>query len=476
MPDAYCVGLPERKGASVQHHFVGDVGDFGKYGLLRALTGTRPVAEPRLSLGVVWYLPAGATGSAADGQKLSYLNEPNRFRSCDWRLYEALGQLFDRGVRSLGAVEASGVLGDGTVFFDGPVPQDQWSRQGWFQQAVQAVQGRDVVFLDPDKGLAPPSAGLSSTEHAYVSELEAFVRSGQTVVVYHHLGRTATHPVQMRDWAERLARELRPDAEPHILWYRRGTARAYFVIPAEAHAKTIGERLERFRRSLWFERRHFTPLPSPAPNVAVKTELRTRAAEPTQSRPSAGAKSLGASGSAGLAGSDPSPAATAVAHEDRTVVRLADFHPWIAKRAEPLFADGHYQAAVVAATQFLEAEWKSLLGVEGRSLGALARMSFDRRGPTRDEPRLRFRGYGSRDSLAWRNAHEGAREYAMGCVKRIRNLAIHDPQDSEPDATETLEILGALSTLARSLGHRGRGSQGQVVPFSELKARMARCA
>ena len=441
--------LSERKGASVQHHFVGDVGDFGKYGLLRALTGTWPVAEPRLSLGVVWYLPSGATGSAADGQKLSYLNEPNRFRSCDPRLYDTLGQLFDGGDRSLGAVEASGILGDGTAFFDGPVPQDPWSRQWWVEEAVHAVQGRDVVFLDPDKGLAPPSAGLSSIEHVYVRELEAFVQSGQTVVVYHHLGRTATHPVQMRDWAERLARELRLDAEPHILWYRRGTARAYFVIPAAAHAKTIDERLERFSRSLWFERRHFTPLPSPAPNVAVKTEMRTRAAEPTQSRPLAGAKSLGASGSAGLAGSDPSPAATAVAHEDRTVVRLADFHPWIAKRAEPLFADGHYQAAVVAATQSLEARWKSLLGVEGRSLGALARMSFDRRGPTRNEPRLRFRGYGSRDSLAWRNAHEGAREYAMGCVKRIRNLTIHDPQDSEPDATETLEILGALSTLAR---------------------------
>ena len=229
--------------------------------LLRALTGTWPVAEPRLSLGVVWYLPAGTTGSAADGQKLSYLNQPNRFRSCDPRLYDALGQLFNGGDRSLGAVEASGILGDGTVFFDGPVPQDQWSRRRWFQQAVQAVQGRDVVFLDPDKGLAPPSAGLSSTDHAYVHELEAFVRSGQTVVVYHHLGRTAAHPVQMRDWAERLARELRLDAEPHILWYRRGTARAYFVIPADAHAKTIDERLERFRRSPWFERRHFTLLP-----------------------------------------------------------------------------------------------------------------------------------------------------------------------------------------------------------------------
>ena len=448
MPYAYCVVLPERKGVSVQHHFVGDVGDFGKYGLLRALTGTWPMAEPRLSLGVVWYLPAGATGSAADGQKLSYLSQPSRFRSCDPRLYDALGQLFDGGDRSLGAVEASRILGDGTVFFEGPVPRDHSARRMWFQEAVQAVQGRAVVFLDPDKGLAPPSAGLSSTEHAYVPELEAFVRSGQTVVVYHHLGRTAAHPVQMRTWAERLARELRLEAEPHALWYRRGTARAYFVVPADAHAKTINERLERFRRSLWFERRHFTPLPSAAPNAAVKTELPTHAAEPTQSRPVAGAASHGASGSTGLAGSGPSPA-IAVAHEDRTVVRLADFHPWIAKRAEPLFADGHYQAAVVTATQFLEAGWKSLLGVEGLTLGELARMSFDRRGPTRDEPRLRFRGFGSRDSVAWKNAHDGARQYAMGCVKRIRNLAIHYPQGSEPDATETLEILGALSTLAR---------------------------
>ena len=266
--DAYCVVLTRAEGECLQHHFVGDVGDFGKYGLLRALTGEWPTSEPRLTLGVVWYLPAGAVGSASDGQKLTYLSQPHWFRSCDPRLYDALERLFDRGDRSLGAVETSGILGDGTIFFDGPVPQDLWSRERWLQEAVQAVRGRDVVFLDPDKGLAPPSAGRSSTEHAYQHEVEAFVRSGQTVVVYHHLGRTSTHPVQMRDWAERLTREFRLDAEPQVLWYRRGTARAYFVIPARAHTATIGERLEGFTRSPWFMPSpglrvpHFTPLPA----------------------------------------------------------------------------------------------------------------------------------------------------------------------------------------------------------------------
>ena len=37
-------------GGGVQDRYVGDVGDFGKYGLLRALCGGD------LTLGVVWYL------------------------------------------------------------------------------------------------------------------------------------------------------------------------------------------------------------------------------------------------------------------------------------------------------------------------------------------------------------------------------------------------------------------------------------
>ena len=256
----------------MQHHFVGDVGDFGKYGLLRALTGVWPESEPRLTLGVVWYLPAGSIGSAADGQKLTYLNQPHRFRGCDPRLYDALGQLLEGGDRSLGAVESNGILGDGAIFFEGPVPQDSLSRERWLQDAVEAVRGRDVVFLDPDKGLAPRSTGPSSTEHTYAHELKPLVQSGQTVVVYHHLGRTATHPVQMRHWAERLAHELRLDAEPHVLWYRRGTARAYFVVPADAHAGTIGDRLQRFGNSLWFKRRHFTPLPPATKNRLPRSE------------------------------------------------------------------------------------------------------------------------------------------------------------------------------------------------------------
>jgi hypothetical protein len=38
----------------MQDRYFGDVGDLGKYGLLRALSGLNE--EPQLRLGVVWYL------------------------------------------------------------------------------------------------------------------------------------------------------------------------------------------------------------------------------------------------------------------------------------------------------------------------------------------------------------------------------------------------------------------------------------
>lgn len=49
--------------------------------------------------------------------------------------------------------------------------------------------------------------------------------------------------------------------KPCVLWYRRGTARAYFVLPTGEYADTIHMRLAAFRESAWFARKHFTPLP-----------------------------------------------------------------------------------------------------------------------------------------------------------------------------------------------------------------------
>ena len=153
----------------MQDRFVGDVGDFGKYGLLRALTGIHPHAEPRLSLGVVWYVPSGPVGSLTDGKHTDYLQKPDVYRGCDPDLFDRLGKITS-AERKLGTVQESDVLGNTTTFFGDPIPPDRTHREQWIARALHTVETNDIVFLDPDNGLAPPSASQTSPQHAYLSE------------------------------------------------------------------------------------------------------------------------------------------------------------------------------------------------------------------------------------------------------------------------------------------------------------------
>ena len=60
---------------SVQDRYVGDIGDFVKLALLRALS-------PGRSLGVGWYLTPDEAHTS-DGRHTGYLHKPDRWRALD---------------------------------------------------------------------------------------------------------------------------------------------------------------------------------------------------------------------------------------------------------------------------------------------------------------------------------------------------------------------------------------------------------
>lgn len=66
----------------MQDKYTGDVGDFGKFGLLRVLCGQNDAST--LSLGVVWYL-AAIESPNNDGKHIKYLLDPppQEFSDCD---------------------------------------------------------------------------------------------------------------------------------------------------------------------------------------------------------------------------------------------------------------------------------------------------------------------------------------------------------------------------------------------------------
>src|SRR5271169_1768089 len=108
----------------MQNRFTGDIGDFGKFGLLRVLCGQDIASQ--LSLGVVWYLVENESHNE-DGKYTKYLlDDSKKLRCCDSELYDGLRRLLvdDHGDvvpdrRRVATVEGSNLFPSGTSFFSG---------------------------------------------------------------------------------------------------------------------------------------------------------------------------------------------------------------------------------------------------------------------------------------------------------------------------------------------------------------------
>lgn len=261
----------------MQDRYTGDQGDFGTYGLLRALCAPAGDASPPLTLGVVWYLFPHVEDNR-DGKHVAYLtasaHNHRRFKSCDPSLYDGLKAIVDSGRRNVARIREDGILPAGTSFFEeeltfgdlpavGPAARlaRQRHRDGWTARACDAMTGCDVVFLDPDNGIevrSAPRLGNRGPKYAFFDDLGPYAARGQSLIVYQHLGRRASTRAQVDAALARLTERL-DGCDPFALVYHRGTARAFLVIPAKRHARILRARANRLLRSAWS--RHFERFP-----------------------------------------------------------------------------------------------------------------------------------------------------------------------------------------------------------------------
>lgn len=227
----------------MQDRYVGDISDYAKYGLLRAVGAGR-------RLGVACYLCSyGISKSPGHGGLTTYLEEPRRWRCLDAELFDKLRTLVDDGRRSVGRIRETGILGN-AVFADEPVDVDalpvrdrKRERDEWFRRVVDRLSGCDLVFADPDNGLCLDdrfSPGLAANaKRIPLAEAERLAE-GRTAVVYHHFDRSSSHREQLRDWMDRL-----PGCTAAYRWRAR-MPRAFFVVNSDADTD---RRLERFANS-----------------------------------------------------------------------------------------------------------------------------------------------------------------------------------------------------------------------------------
>ncbi len=252
----------------MQNRYVGDIGDFGKYGLLRKLCD----GSPHLKLGVVWYLYNPINERTSDGGHIGYLDcnkaEPTKrnweqFWSCDPELYQALREIVKNKRRGVSEIRERGVLPRDTVFYEEELTFDDLSpsaheerktrRDLWCESAVKQTEDCQIVFLDPDNGLEAKSVGpyrRKGPKYVFLKEVKPYVERKQSVVLYQQLGRDEKAEGQISKRLKQLDAKLRVDGIS-ALRYQRGPARVFFVIPALRHRETLCQRIEDFVQGCW---------------------------------------------------------------------------------------------------------------------------------------------------------------------------------------------------------------------------------
>lgn len=251
----------------IQNRYVGDIGDFGKYGLLRSL------CIGYLKLGVVWYLVHDENNN--DGKFTNYLmptrHNINRFKRCDPELYDTLKEVVNNGSRNVASIRMTGVLPAGTVYYEEPLSYSDLSssgivakamrlecRKNWLQEALDVTTNCDVIFFDPDNGLEVNSVKRhqnKGSKYVYLDEIEPFLKRGQSIIIYHHLCRNGTAEDQINYRLKQVMEHVQLNPIPWAILNRRYTLRIFIVIPTPEHQLTLLQRTENFLKTRWSQ--HF---------------------------------------------------------------------------------------------------------------------------------------------------------------------------------------------------------------------------
>lgn len=229
----------------MQNKYVGDIGDFGKYGLLRFLFLKSP-----LILGINWCLVTDETDSN-DGKYISYLcaEKGNEYIVYDSWLYQELHKIVKCKKRKVSEIKKHKILGSKTIFFESIL--DVRNRIFWHNKGLETLIKCDVIYFDPDNGLQIPSCKIGikqSKKYICYDEIASYYNRGQSVIMYNHRDRK---PINM--YLERFIRikDYVNIDDMFYLRFHRYSVRDYLFLIHEKHKNEINEKIALFLKSEW---------------------------------------------------------------------------------------------------------------------------------------------------------------------------------------------------------------------------------
>jgi hypothetical protein len=187
----------------MQDRYAGDVGDFVKLGLLRALM-------PGRRLGVAWYRYPDEVHNS-DGRHIGYLDLPEKYGHLDPELFAHLRGVVrkDRTISSLlPALPHAVSFDESLALANVPSRQRREWRAGWFERALTSLECCDLVFADPDNSIvddADKRKGVATFgKQMPLAEVHALAE-GRCAVIYHHNTRRAGgHDAEVDHWIDQI--------------------------------------------------------------------------------------------------------------------------------------------------------------------------------------------------------------------------------------------------------------------------------
>ena len=209
----------------MKDQYVADIGDYGKYSLLKAFMNAG------ISVGVNWYLTEDDGTNA--GKFTGYLDKDPKhsLRKYDAETFDVLKQIRDSD-RTIQAIEKSGLLlgahfYDTRMLFKGNAQDRREQRKNWHRAAKKKLEGTSLVFLDPDNGLCSKERPHRVTEkYVFPDEIRDYYEN-QNVVFYCHKGRRSS-----KEWEryKLIMPKMLLSVRPIVLTYHKGTQRSYIFL------------------------------------------------------------------------------------------------------------------------------------------------------------------------------------------------------------------------------------------------------
>ena len=233
----------------MQDRYTGDLGDFSKLGILRALQ------MAGLSISVNWYLVPDENHNG-DGRHVKYLNQ-EEYIACDEPLWQELKSIVENNHRKACYLENENILRASffseRLDFTGKTKAERESiRKAWHKKACTALAGNDIVCVDPDNGLIVPSAVGRPKENKYVlyDELADYYAQQSSVIYYQHKARKQDE-FYLRQHKELIHGQGFPHAKDLALKFKTTSQRYYFFIMQPQHQEIIQKAVEKMLSTAW---------------------------------------------------------------------------------------------------------------------------------------------------------------------------------------------------------------------------------